>query len=77
MPDIRADQLIDRLQRFALGSDGNAMSDSQVAAAMALLDRVLPNVHRIELHAADGQPILLTVEEPASRDDASARAAID
>ena len=45
---IDAGALIDRLQDFALGSDGDAMSENQVAAAIGLLDLVLPDLHEIQ-----------------------------
>jgi hypothetical protein len=67
--DIDTSALIHRLQAFALGSDGNAMSKQQVAAAGALLNRVLPNLHRIDLHVAGGQPILVEMASTASADD--------
>jgi hypothetical protein len=57
MPDIRTDELIDRLQGFALGRDGDTLSDSQLRAAIALLHRVLPDLHHIELITSDGSPI--------------------
>jgi hypothetical protein len=69
--DIDTAALIHKLQAFALGSDGNAMSEQQVAAAGALLSRVLPDLHDIDLRTADGQPVLLTVAETASDDAAS------
>jgi len=73
--DIAA--LIDKLQAFALGSDGSAMSEQQVAAASALMNWVVPDLHSIELRAEGGQPILLTVAETASGDDASTKVAIE
>jgi len=44
-----------------------------VAAAGALLSRVLPDLHDIDLRTADGQPVLLTVAETASNDAASTK----
>jgi len=41
--------LIDRLQAHALADAGGTMTDSQVDAAVALLDRVLPHLHHVEL----------------------------
>jgi hypothetical protein len=70
--DIDTAALIHKLQDFALGSDGNAMSEQQVAAAGALLDRVLPDLHRIDLRTG-GQPILLTVAETAPGDNVSTK----
>ena len=66
--NINTAALIDKLQAFALGSDGNAMSEQQVAAAGALLNRVLPDLHHIELRT-DGQPILVELANTASTDD--------
>jgi hypothetical protein len=54
LAQINAEALIDRLQDFALGSDGDAMSESQVDVALALLDRTLPDLHGIRL--TDGRP---------------------
>jgi hypothetical protein len=70
--DIDTAALIHKLQTFALGSDGNAMSEQQVAAAGALLDRVLPDLHCIDLRTG-GQPILLTVVETPPGDNASTK----
>jgi hypothetical protein len=41
------------LQSFALGSDPAAMSDGQVAAALGLLDRVMPA--RIEVLVSESE----------------------
>ena len=67
--DIDAAALIHKLQTFVLGGDGNAMSEQQVMAAGALLDRVLPDLHRIDLHTAVGQPILVELANTASAGD--------
>jgi hypothetical protein len=67
--DIDTAALIHKLQAFALGDDGNAMSQQQVTAAGALLNRVLPDLHRIDLHAAGGQPIVVKLASTASADD--------
>jgi hypothetical protein len=69
--DIDTAALIDKLQAFALGSDGNAMSEEQVAAASALVSRVLPDLHHIDLRTAGGQPILVKVTNTASADHAT------
>jgi hypothetical protein len=53
------------------------MSEQQVAAAGALLSRVLPDLHDIDLRTAGGQPVLLTVAETASDDAASKKVAVD
>ena len=70
--DIDTAALIHRLQAFALGSDDNLMSEQQVAAASALLNRVLPDLHHVDLRTG-GQPILLTVAETASGGDTSTK----
>jgi hypothetical protein len=57
MCKIDAASLIDKLQDFALGDDGTAMSDDQVAVAVALLNRVLPDLHHIELTMPVDTPI--------------------
>jgi hypothetical protein len=67
--DIDTAALIHKLQAFALGDDGNAMSEQQVAAAGALLNRVLPDLHSIELRTAGGQPILVKMASTASAGD--------
>jgi hypothetical protein len=69
--DIDTAALIHKLQAFALGSDGSAMSEEQVAAASALLNRVLPDLHHIDLRTADGQPILVELTNTASADPAT------
>ena len=69
LSDIDTAALIDKLQAFALGSDGSAMSEQQVAAAGALLNRVLPDLHSIDLHAAGGQPILVKLAGTTSAAD--------
>ena len=45
---ISAARLIDRLQGFALGNDPDAMSRTQVAAAIVLLNKVLANPQSAE-----------------------------
>lgn len=69
VPNIDVDELIDRLQGFALYDPPGTMTDAQVDAAIALLDRVLPDLHYIELCAADGQPILVRPASAVSADD--------
>jgi hypothetical protein len=65
--------LIGRLQEHALADAPGTMSDAEVDAALALLDRVLPDLHYIQLRVADGRPILQTVVETASSEDASTK----
>ena len=47
---IKAAAIIKRLQDYALGSDPDAMSRSQVSAAVTLLNKVLPNLGSVDLH---------------------------
>jgi hypothetical protein len=61
--------LISRLQDHALADAPGTMSDAEVDAALALLDRALPDLHDIELRAAAGQPIPVTVASTANADD--------
>jgi len=49
-----AASLVDKLQVFALGGDGKIMSDSQARAAVAALNRLLPDQHQIELTVLAG-----------------------
>jgi hypothetical protein len=65
--DIEA--LIGRLQDHALADAPGTMSEAEVDAAIALLDRVLPDLHYIELRAADGRPISVTLASTANADD--------
>jgi hypothetical protein len=46
---IKAAAIIDRLQNFALGDDPDAMSTTQVRAAIALLDKVLPALQSVAI----------------------------
>jgi hypothetical protein len=68
--DIDTAALIQKLQAFALGSDGNAMSKEQVAAASALLNRVLPDLHHVDLRTG-GQQTLVELTNTASADHAT------
>jgi hypothetical protein len=46
---IKAAALIDRLQNFALGNNPDAMSRTQVAAALGLLNKVLANPMSVDV----------------------------
>lgn len=73
LPNIDVEGLIHRLQDHALADAPGIISDAQVDAAIALLDRVLPDLHHIDLGTAGGQPISLRVAETASGDDMSTK----
>jgi hypothetical protein len=47
--DIDAAALIDKLQAFALAEAPGSLTDAQAAAALALLDRIMPDLHHVEL----------------------------
>ena len=46
---IKAADIIDRLQQFALGNDPAAMTATQVSAAVLLLNKALPNLASVEI----------------------------
>jgi hypothetical protein len=50
-----AASLIDKLQVFALGDDGKTMSNSKARAAVAALNRLLPDLHHTELTVSAGK----------------------
>jgi hypothetical protein len=58
---VDALELIVRLQSFALGENAAAMSDGEVAAAVALLDRVMPSQIEIMLAATEDRHISVRV----------------
>lgn len=68
---IQASQLINRLTDHAL-SDAPIMDASQVNAARALLNKVIPDVKSVELSGPDGGPIEIASKE--QRDAAVAAA---
>jgi hypothetical protein len=47
--DIDTSALIDKLQAFALADAPGSLTDAQAAAALALLDRIVPDLHHVEL----------------------------
>jgi hypothetical protein len=51
---MNLEALIGRLQDHALADAPGTMSKAEVDAALALLDRVLPDLHYIELRIAGG-----------------------
>ena len=56
LSQMNIEALIGRLQEHALADAPGTMSNAEVDAAFALLDRVLPDRHHIELRVADGEP---------------------
>jgi len=56
LSQMNIEALIGRLQEHALADAPGTMSNPEVDAALALLDRVLPDRHHIELRLADGEP---------------------
>lgn len=81
---IQAIALVTRLQRFALADVSKpqafarvAMTDGQIRAATALLNKIVPDLQRTELTGADGDPIELSrakargVADAATASDAS------
>ena len=54
---IKTSQLVNRLQAFALGEPGVEMSRSQVAAAIALLKKTLPDLQAIEVSGDANNPL--------------------
>ena len=67
--DIDTAALIDKLQAFALSDAPGTMSKAEVDAAIALLDRALPDLHYFQPRAAGGQPILVRLANTASADN--------
>lgn len=60
LSQINIGALIGRLQEHVLASAPGTMSETQVAAAVALLDRVLPDLYCVELSTPNLRPILVT-----------------
>jgi hypothetical protein len=56
LSDVDAAALVDKLQAFALGDDPGALTDEQAAAGLELLDRIMPDLHHVELTASGGGP---------------------
>jgi len=56
LSQMNIEALICRLQDHALADAPGTMSDAEVDAALALLDRVLPDLHYIELRVAGSEP---------------------
>jgi hypothetical protein len=55
--DIDVAALIDRLQAHVLADAPGTMTDAEVAVDIALLDRLMTDLHLIELTARSGRPI--------------------
>jgi hypothetical protein len=49
LEQIEVAALIDRLQAFALADTPGSLTDTQAAVALALLDRMVPDLHHVEL----------------------------
>ena len=59
---IQASQLINRLQKHAL-ADAPIMDNSQVTAARALLNKVLPDLTEAALTGAGGGPLQIVISQ--------------
>jgi exosome complex RNA-binding protein Rrp42 (RNase PH superfamily) len=55
---IRASQLVNRLEDHVLSEDGPKLDSSQVAAALGLLKKCVPDLsaQQVDIGNADGQP---------------------
>lgn len=62
---IAAARIIDRLQNFALGDNPDAMSPTQVSAAVALLNKVIPNLQSVENKSEETKIYVLRAPNPA------------
>lgn len=60
---IQASQLINRLMKHALSTEGPLMDPSQVTAAVKLLGKVLPDLKAIEHTGEGGGPIQVSTVE--------------
>lgn len=60
---ISAARIIDRLQGYALREDPDAMSRAQVTEAIALLNKVLPNLQSVDVLPADTRSYVLRAQE--------------
>lgn len=58
---IKTSMLINRLQDFASGKHGVEMSRSQVAAALGLLRKAVPDLSSVDLGNVDGQPLQVSI----------------
>lgn len=63
---IKAAALIDRLQDFALGDSPHAMSRTQVAAAIALLNKVLANLQSVSVQPAQTKTYVIRIPEKSA-----------
>jgi hypothetical protein len=62
---IRAAAIIDRLQAFALGNNPDAMSRTQVATAVALLNKALPDLKTVGKSHAKTNTYLIHPPQPS------------
>lgn len=62
---IAAARVIDRLQNFVLGDNPDAMSPTQVTAAVALLNKVIPNLQSVETKSEETTIYVLRAPSPA------------
>jgi hypothetical protein len=70
---IRAAAIIDRLQAFVLGDKPDAMSRTQVAAATALLNKVLPDLQSAEVKSEETRAYVIRAPEPSASGSAIMR----
>lgn len=67
---IKAAAIIDRLQNFALGNNPDAMSRTQVAAAIALLNKVLANPISVDVTPEKTTRYVIRVPEKSESTEA-------
>lgn len=68
---IDVEALIDRLQAFALADTPGSLTDVQAAVALALLERMVPNLYQVELITSGSRhrPIRVRLEQGGGRCD--------
>jgi hypothetical protein len=66
---IRTTVLLNRLQKFALGELKRPMEPSQVAAALGLLAKTLPDLKAIEYSGEVEHTVYMASGEPMSEED--------
>jgi hypothetical protein len=69
LSQMNIEALIGRLQDHALADAPGTMSKTEVDAALAMLDRVLPDLHYIELRVPNGEPTNQANKNAATRVD--------
>jgi hypothetical protein len=67
---IKAAAIIDRLQNFALGSNPDAMSRAQIAAAVGLLHKVLANPVSVDVTCDKSTTYVLRAPEQSESTEA-------